>query len=357
MFRFMRHAAAAAAIGATLTFGGSAAADTFNITMVSGHGTHLPWIRLIGEFYIPEVNKRLKDAGGKHSINWQEAYGGTVVKLGGEMQAVREGVAEMAHVYTIFEPANLPLLQVTHMTPFSADNVERLSQIMVELNAQMKELKDHWARQNQVFLGSVVADSVHIFTKKPFSTIDELRGMKIGAAGSTALWANGIGMVPVDGDFSTHYNNLRTGVYDSLFSFITGAFPIKVFEVAPYLTKIDIGATSIGAITINKKLYDSMPADVQKILHDVGVEYSKRVASILAKLAADFEAKMASAGTKIADFPKEQRAKWANTMPNIAQDWVKRNEERGLPANLVLKSYLDKLRGTGQTLLRDWDKS
>jgi hypothetical protein len=43
-------------------------------------------------------------------------------------------------------------------------------------------------------------------------------------------------------------------------------------------------------------------------------------------------------------------------MPNIAQDWVKRNEERGLPAGAVLKAYTAKLRAAGQTALRDWEK-
>ena len=73
-----------------------------------------------------------------------------------------------------------------------------------------------------------------------------------------SLWANGIGAVAVQGDFATHYNNVKTGVYDGLIAFTTGVYPIKIHEVAPYMTKVDLGAMSIGAITINKKLFDSM---------------------------------------------------------------------------------------------------
>lgn len=355
MFGIARYSAAAAVLAA-LSFGGPACATTYNITMVSGHGTHLPWIKLITEFYIPEVNRRLKEAGGQHTINWQEAYSGTIVKLGGELPAVREGVAEMAHVYTIFEPGNLPLLAFTHLTPFSTYDVPGLSKIVLDMHSEMNELKEHWAKHNQVFLGAVVVDSVHLYTKKPVSTVEDLKGLKVGAAGSASLWANGIGMVPVQGDFSTHYNNVSTGVYDSLFAFTTGTYPIKIHHVAKYLTKVDIGATFIGAITINKKLYDSMPPEVQKVLQEVGTEYTRRVAATLSTLAAQFETKMAAEGAIISEFPKEQRLKWATTMPNIAQDWVKRNEERKLPARLVLKTYLDKLRASGQQPLRNWDQ-
>ena len=160
------------------------------------------------------------------------------------------------------------------------------------------------------------------------------------------------------GDYLTHLPSMAfsTGVYDSLFAFTTGTYPIKIHQVAKYLTKVDIGATFIGAITINKTLYDSMPPEVQKILQEVGAEYTRRVATTLSALAAQFEAKMAAEGAIISEFPKEQRLKWATTMPNIAQDWVKRNEERKLPARLVLKTYLDKLRASGQQPLRNWDQ-
>lgn len=349
-------AATVAALGAAFALAAPARAENFNITMVSGHGTHLPWIRAIHEFYIPEVNKRLAAAPGKHTIKWQEAYGGTIVKLGGELAAVRQGVAEMAHVYTIFEPANLPLLQVTHVTPFSVASVPVLSKVMVEMNRDVAAVRDQWTKQNQVFLGAVVADSIQLFTKKPVSTIEELKGVKVGASGSLSLWANGIGMVPVQGDFSTHYNNLKTGVYDSLLAFVTGCYPIKVHEVAPYMSKLDSGATSIGAVTINKATFDAMPPEVQKVLREVGDEYSERVAATLTKVVATFEANMAKEGATITPLPQSERLKWVNTMPNIAQEWVKRNEERRLPAGAVLKAYLAKLRAAGQTPLRDWEK-
>ena len=343
-----------AVLAAVLVVAVPARADNFNLTMVSGHGTQLPWIRMLQEFYIPEVNKRLA---GKHTLKFQEAYGGTIVKLGGELNAVRQGVADMAHVYTIFEPANLPLLQVTHVTPFSVASVPVLSRVMVEMNHDMKELQAQWQKQNQLFLGAVVVDSVQLFTKKPIKGLDELKGVKVGASGTLSLWASGIGMVPVQGDFSTHYNNLKTGIYDSLLAFITGSYPIKVHEVAPHMNKFDFGATSIGAITINLDTWKRMPPEVQGVLREVGDEYSRRLADTLTKLTSAFEANWTKEGGSIAPMPAAERAKWASTMPNIAQDWVKRNEERGVPAGTVLKTYTAKLRAAGQTPLRDWEKN
>jgi len=259
-------------------------------------------------------------------------------------------------VYTIFEPAKLPLMSVTFLAPFGSDDVTLISKIIVEMNAELPELKAHWAKQNQVFLGAIAADTDHTWTKFPVKTLEDYKGRKLGASGSLSLWANGIGAVAVQGNFATHYNNIKTGVYDGLIAFITGLYPIKIHEVAPYMTKVNLGSMSIGAITINKKMYDSMSPATQKILSDVGVEYSQRVSATMQKLAGIFEKKMAAEGAKISVFPPAERKKWATTMPNIAKDWVKRNEERGVPARKVLETYMSKLRAAHVELVRDWDK-
>lgn len=345
----------AAFLVSTWAFAGPVNATNYNITFAGGHGTHLPWMKAIKEFYIPEIDKRLA-AAGKDKVTWTEAFGGTLVKIGGELDAVREGVSEMAMLYTIFEPARLPLMSVTFQAPFGSGDVTLISKIMVEMNAEMPELKSQWDKQGQVFLGVIAADTDHTWTKFPVGKLEDYKGRKLGASGSLSLWANGIGAVAVQGDFATHYNNVKTGVYEGLIAFITGLYPIKIHEVAPYMTKVDLGAMSIGAITINKKLFDSMSPETQKIFRDVGVEYSQRVSATMKTLAGVFEKKMAEEGAKISDFPPAERKKWATTMPNIAKDWVKRNEERGVPAKAVLETYMSKLRAAKVELVRDWDK-
>jgi TRAP-type C4-dicarboxylate transport system substrate-binding protein len=341
---------------AAVSIAGPANATNYTITFAGGHGLQLPWMKAIHEFYIPEVDKRLAAAGGKDKIVWTEAFGGTLAKIGGVLEAVQEGVADMGMVYTIFEPAKLPLMSVTFLAPFGSDDVTLISKIIVDMNAEMPELKAHWAKQNQVFLGAIAADTDHTWTKFPVTKLEDYKGRKLGASGSLSLWANGIGAVAVQGDFATHYNNVKTGVYDGLIAFTTGVYPIKIHEVAPYMTKVNLGSMSIGAITINKKLFDSMSPETQKIFRDVGVEYSQRVSTTMKTLAGVFEKKMAAEGAKISDFPPAERKKWATTMPNIATDWVKRNEERGVPAKKVLEAYMSKLRAAHVELVRDWDK-
>jgi TRAP-type C4-dicarboxylate transport system substrate-binding protein len=348
---------AAAICAAALTLPHEAArAANFSVTFTAAHGTQLPWIRLIKEFYIPEVDKRLKAAGGQHTITWTEAFGGTVAKVGGELDVLREGVAEMGYVYTIFEPAKLPLLSVTFMAPFGSDDARTITKIMMELNQELPEVVAQWASHRTVNLATVATDTDYILTKFPVTSLADLKGKKMGASGSLSLWMSGGGMVPVQGDFATHFNNVKTGVYDGLVAFSTGFYPSKLHQVAPYATRIDLGSMSIGALAANKAFFDGLPPEVQKILREVGIEYSYKVADTVTGLAKVFEQKMTEEGAKFSRLPAEERKKWAMGMPNIGKNWVENNESRGIPARKVFAAYLQKLRDNKVELVRQWDK-
>lgn len=357
LLKFAKSAFAAVAFSVMTAGMSLAQAETFKVTFSAGHGTQLPWIRMIKEFYMPEVDKRLLAAGGKHAIAWTEAFGGTLAKIGGELDAVESGIAEMGFVYTIFEAAKLPLLGVCFMAPFGSDDPRVVSKIITEMHDEMPEIAGQWLKHKQIFLGAVTTDTDYILTTFPVNSLADLKGRKMGASGSLSLWAAGAGAVPVQGDFATHFNNIKTGVYDGLIAFTTGMYPAKLHQVAPTATRIDLGSMTIGALTINKAFHDKLPPEVQKIIKDVGREYTVKIADQLMTLAAGFEKKMAEEGAKFSRLPPEERKKWANTMPNIAKNWVETNEKRQVPAAKVLAVYMKKLRDNQVQLVRDWDKN
>ena len=347
----------AAIAGLMFTLAPAVSAETFRVTFSAAHGPQLPWIGMIKNYFIPEVDKRLKEAGGKHNIVWTEAFGGTLAKIGGELQAVESGVAEMGFVYTIFEASKIPLQAVCFMAPFGSDDARVMNKIMYELNTEEPAMVNEWTKHNQIFLAALSTDTDYVLSNFPINTIADLKGRKIGAAGSLSLWASGIGAVPVQGDFATHFNNLKTGVYDGLIAFTTGMYPTKSHQVAPFATRVDLGSMMIGALSINKTFHDKLPPEVQKVIKDVGKEYNTRIALTLHNLAIDFEKKMADEGAKFSRLPADERRKWAMTMPNIAKNWVDTNAKRSVPAQAVLTAYMKKMRENNVQLVRDWERN
>jgi TRAP-type transport system periplasmic protein len=131
--------------------------------------------------------------------------------------------------------------------------------------------------------------------------------------------------------------------------------------VAPYVTTVNIGALYTGAMAMNKDSFEKMPADVQKILREVGKEYSKALGEALMQRYEGALKTMAEVGAKqtpavrITNMSGGEREKWVRSMPNLAADWAKANASRG-PAKDIVKIYMDALRARGVKPVREWDK-
>ena len=165
---------------------------------------------------------------------------------------------------------------------------------------------------------------------------------------------NGVGATAVNGNFSVHYNNIQTGVYDGLLNFSSGIFPNKLHEVAPQLTRVDFGAQFVGALTVNKDIWDSFPDDVKTAFREAGEVYRLKVSGALQGFAKAAEAKMLEQGATQSRLSPEERMRWAQALPDLAADWATRAESRGFPAREILKAWMTKQAENGVDLLREW---
>ncbi len=333
-----------------------ARAETFKITVAAGHPPVFLWVKLLHEFFIPEVDKRLAAAGGEHKIEWTEAYGGTVAKIGGVLEAIEEGVVDMGFVGTIFEAPKMPLQNVSYVSPFGTDDIGLVTRTIAELQDRLPAMKAAWTKRNQVYLGGAALDTYHLFTTFPVTSIDDLKGRKISAPGPSANWIKGTGAVAVAGNLKTYYNDIKTGVSEGTLTFATGAWGSKVYEVAPYITKVNFGSQFAGGLSINKDVWEGFPPEVRKIFRDVANEYTVRFAKTQQSLAEALLAKMAAAGAKISEIDPAERKRWAMTIPNVAAGWAANLESKGLPGKAVLKGYMGALKAAGVNVPRDWSE-
>ena len=116
-----------------------ATADDISVTIVAGHPPVFRWVKHASQTFIPAVNAALEGTG--HTITWSEQYGGSLAKVGDELEAVEEGLAEIGLVSSLFDPAKLAVQNVTYFTPFVSSDSTAVSTWMDTLqdsNADMK---------------------------------------------------------------------------------------------------------------------------------------------------------------------------------------------------------------------------
>jgi len=333
----------------------SVRAETIDVTLAAGHPPVFRWVKHASQTFIPTVNKELE--GTDITINWSEQYGGSLAKVGGVLEAVEEGLAEVGLVSSLFEAAKLSPQNVTYFTPFVSRNPAAVAELIDAMHEENKDLRQSWEDNNLEYLGAAIGiDDYLLMTNFPIKSLDDLKGKKIGAPGPAVNWLKGTGAIGVSGNLTTYYNEIKTGVYDGVIVFASAALPGKLYEVAPYITRVGFGAQYAGGIAANKDWFDSQPEAVQKALRRGGVAQRKAYHEDLeAAVAKAFEV-MEANGATITDVSPEFRMKWAAGMENVAKDWAAQLDKEGKQGTQVLKAYMDAMRADGAKPVREWDK-
>jgi len=350
---FMATGLAAASIP---LLGRRALATEFKLTAGSSHPPIIPWVGTIKDHVVPESVKRVAAMGNGHSITWTEAYAGALYNFQNTLEGVQDGLADIGWVGTLWEPNKLPLHNVTYYSPFVTDNTTTLREIQDELQTDLAVMNDEWTKYNQIYLGSQVIDGYVVICKTPINSVADLKGKKFYTPGAIARWLEGTGAVGVDGALPLYYNGIKTGVTDGAVLPGTGILPFKLHEVAPYLSDAGLGGMISGALTMNLGTWKKLPADIQAMFKQLGTEYGELVVQRVDANRKKHFGIIAQQGAKLSTMPEAERKKWVNAVPNIAGEWAKRIEAKGLPANQVLKAYIEGVRKRGGTPLRDWDK-
>ncbi len=331
------------------------ATETIKLIAIDGYPARAMWVKEFSGFFIPRVNEELAKSG-NYKIEWQEAYGGTIVKPRGVLNGIKLGLGDIGIVTTIFHNSSLPSQGISGVTPFVSTDARIVAKAVDEIAKEFPQMGAELDAENQVYLATgVVLDTYQMFTKKPVRHLADMKGMKIAGAGYNLRYLEGLDTVAgVRGGLPKFYNMVDTGLVDGAMIWPEAAQTFKIGEVAPYMLTANLGAVNSKTVTVNKDVWKKLPDEVKGVLTSVAVEYRDHIAGIaMDRAAASLAAYKASGGT-VTELSDEERAQWANAMPNIAQEWAKKLDSEGAPGSAMLKAYMEKLSAAGQVPIRNW---
>jgi len=330
--------------------------ETIRLTIGSSHPPVIPWVLAMKNTVVAKTNKALEAKGSNYRIEWNEAYGGVLYNFENTLEAIEQGIADFGWVGTLWEPAKMPLQNIMFATPFVNNDPNIAVKVMDELMAKNPAFKKEWDSHNTVYFAATSSDSYQLFTKFPVKSLDDLKGRKILGAGSVGPWVDGLGATFVNSGIPAMYNAIQTGVGEGVVLIPSGAIPIKLHEVAPYVTYIDMGAVTFGGFAANKKKWESLPQEVRDIMLPIAQEYAAENIKIVIDREQKGLERIKKEGAKISTLDPAERKRWAEKLPHLAKAWVEENEKKGLPARQVMKDYMAAMRAAGAKPARDWDK-
>jgi TRAP-type C4-dicarboxylate transport system substrate-binding protein len=184
-----------------------------------------------------------------------------------------------------------------------------------------------------------------LHTKKPVTTLEDLKGLKIACHGLSAKIVSALGGVPVAMPMPERYDAIQKGVAEG------GVFPVeslkgwKLAEVVNSTTQNFGSAYTTGFfVVMNKDKWASLPPDIQKIIEAVNEEWIIKTGQGWDEIDKEGYAVSAAKGLKLITLSKEEDARWAKLVQHILDDYVKTMESKNLPGKEALKFCQDELK-------------
>jgi tripartite ATP-independent transporter DctP family solute receptor len=171
-------------------------------------------------------------------------------------------------------------------------------------------------------------------SKMPLKTLEDFKGKRIRGVGEIVLEGiKALGGAPVFMGGGEVYMALQRGTIDGANSLIASFWKRKYYEVTKYISSHDWNF-GMAVTLINKKKWDSLPADVQKVMLEVAEE-----AKMWTRKESDKEDEESLVGLKekgmdIFDLRGKERARWREASKPLQDYYVQRAGEK---AKMVLE--------------------
>ncbi|MCW5260180.1 hypothetical protein D5045_07965 [Verminephrobacter eiseniae] len=317
----------------------SACAANFTLRMGGGHPTGLTYVGVYDTYFATEVTKRVKETTG-HDIRFIKAWGGSVAKVDGVIEAVQKGALDIGLSPIGFEQSRAGLLNYSAYVPFTSPDPVLQQKVSNRMIREVPALQASMKPYNSHLLGAMTSEAYGLTTKFDWNGIAALKGKRIALAGTNAPLFIALGAVPVTLGIGEHYQALRNGLADGSLFYISGLEAFKLREVAKVFNKTGFGSLSTLAAFMNLDRRRKLPAEVVAIIDQVAEESALRVAEISKQRDIDGQAHAEAAGIKVNTLPEAEKKRWAELLKDLPGKAAKELDGKGQPGTEVLKTYI-----------------
>ncbi len=331
----------------------AAHADNFTLRMGGGHPTGLTYVGVYDTYFATEVAKRVKEKTG-HNIRFIKAWGGSVAKVDGVIEAVQKGTLDIGLSPIGFEQSRAGLLNYSAYVPFTSPDPVLQQKVSNRMLREVPALQASMKPYNSHVLGAMTSEAYGLTTKFDWNTIAELKGKRIALAGTNAPLFIPLGAAPVTLGIGDHYQALQNGLADGSLFYISGLEAFKLQEVAKVFNKTGFGSLSTLVAFMNLDTRSKLPADVVAIIDQVAEESSMRVAEISKQRDMEVETRAKAAGVKVNTLPDAEKKRWAGLLKDLPGKAARELDGKGQPATEVLKAYVRFLKEAGYSFPVDY---
>ncbi len=325
----------AAIIGCVLfTTAANASAETINLKFATGFS---PKHTMQVKVFEPWAKKITEMTKGKVKITFFP--GGALGKAPAVYSITEKGIADIGYSLQDYTPGRFPVTTVFEL-PFVITSATQTSRAMWKVYEQFPAFQKEYGKVKLLALFCHPSGNFNT-TKKPIKTVDDLKGMKFRTASPHVTQAlNKFGAVPVHMPITEAYMSLERGVIEGTVLPWEGNFIFKLADLLKYGTETKF-YTMAMMVVMNKKKWDSLPADVKKVFEKTtGLAMSVEAGRVYDDTNAPMRDLCVKKGMQVIQLPEKEKEKLRNLSEPIRSAWVKEMTQKGYPAQAILDAAI-----------------
>ena len=119
--------------------------QTIQLTAIDSYAPTALWVRVFIEYFIPEVDRRLAETG-HYQVKWNKAFGGTIAKTKGVLDALQYDLADIGIITTPYHPDKVMFYNLAYVTPLVTADIGLVARIISELVDRYPVIRQSWGR-------------------------------------------------------------------------------------------------------------------------------------------------------------------------------------------------------------------
>lgn len=288
-------------------------------------------------------------------------WGGALVGAAGAAQAISDGVADMGSIVPVYAPGQLVAYEVVDTGETSDEYVGMMSayELMTTHPVALKEAEDFNVR----YFGNYTTGPTQLLTKdKPVGSLDDLKDMTIRTTGAHVPALEAFGAATVSMSQPKVYEALSNGSVDGSTTYYYVVDGYKQYEVAEYMTELNLGQTLGFGIIMNLQTYQSLKPEQQALMDELGRDFTVKMAEIMARSRVETKAKLAAGiegkAVNMIDAPADMRDALVEVALADAANWVAKANGKGFDGDAIFADWIALTEKHKQAVAADgypWD--
>lgn len=271
-------------------------------------------------------------------------WGGALVGAAAAAQAVSDGVADFASVVPVYAPGQLVVYEVTDTLQFPDEWAGMMAtyDLMTTHPAALAEAEDF----NVVYFGNYTTGPTQLLTRdRAVRTTDDLEGLTIRATGPFVPAMEAFGAATVSVPQPGVYEALSGGVVDGSTTYYYVVEGYSQYEVANYMTALDMGQTLAFGIFMNRDVYNSLAEDQKALVDQLGRDFTEHMAMLMHASRTETKARLAEGinghSVEMIDPDPDARAALIEVAEAHGQRWLDRAADKGLDGPAIAAAFAE----------------